>query len=188
MQESQAELPEAKRKRFQEEMGLTLYDAEVFTGTPQVAAYFESVVKGTSASPTRVASWVGSELLGLLAKNELTLETSPATPSHMSELLNLIESGTVSGKMGKSVLEKVLQGEGTPGDIAKRMGTQVSDPEEVRQLVERVLERCPDQVQMYKQGKTKVVGFLMGQVMKESRGKANPAITTQVLQEELNKL
>ena len=185
--ESQPELPEAKRQRFQSELGLSAYDAEVFTGSPDVASYFEDVMGATKAGASRVASWVGSELLGLLARNGHSLQTSPITPAHMSELLDLIEAGTVSGKMGKEVLEKVLQGEGAPGELVSTMGAQLSNPDELRILVLQVLERCPEQVNMYKQGKTKVIGYLMGQVMKESRGKANPGVTTQLLQEELQK-
>jgi len=184
---TQPELPDAMRERFASIYNLSDYDADVFTATRHIAAYFESVASETTASSKRVASWVGSELLGLLAKERISLEQSPVSAEHMVELLDLIEAGTVSGKMGKDVLEKVLHGEGTPKEISERMGTQVSDPDAVRTLVRQVLERCPEQVEMYRAGKTKVLGFLMGQVMKESRGKANPEVTTQVLQEELSK-
>ena len=173
--------------RFKSTYQLSDYDAEVFTSSREIANYFETVMGATGASPKRVASWVGTELLGLLAKEQMSLRDSPVTAPYMAELLDLIESGKVSGKMGKDVLERVLCGEGTPSEVASRMGTQVSDPEEVRQLVRNVLERCPEQVEMYRAGKTKVIGFLMGQVMRESRGKANPEVTTRLLKEELSR-
>lgn len=184
---SMPELPAARKKRFLKEYGLSEYDASILTESLASACYFEAVLKGTSSEPKIAANWLVSELFGLLAKRGESIAESPVTAQQLGQLLDLLVDGKINGKMGKVILEKVHAGEGSPANIVEKMGTQVTDPGAIRSWVVEVLESAPEQVALYRAGKEKVIGFLMGQVMKKSRGKANPALTTRILTEELKR-
>ena len=175
------ELPDEKRERFVSEYGLPEYDAQVLTGSVDLAEYFEATVK-LYPKPKKVSNWIMVELLKLIKKEDHDIASSKVTPNVLAELLGLIEKGTISNKIAKKILEEIHEKGGSPSEIVEREGlSQVSDESELSAIVEQVLRDNPKEVEKYRAGKKKVMGFFVGQVMRQTRGKANPQMVNELL-------
>ncbi|MFQ5829164.1 MAG: Asp-tRNA(Asn)/Glu-tRNA(Gln) amidotransferase subunit GatB [Candidatus Methylomirabilia bacterium] len=182
------ELPEARRQRFVSQYGLPTYDAELLCQTPALAGYYEEAV-GQYSKPKVVANWVMSELLRELpSAEEAHIKACPIPPRNLARLLSLIDDGTISGKIAKEVFEKMYRSGEDPDTVVKREGlTQVADAGALGEVVEQVLATHPAAVEDWKKGKKQSLGFLVGQVMKATRGRANPGLVNQLLLERLPK-
>jgi len=179
------ELPATKRARFTGEFGLREYDAEVLTQTRAISEYFDHVAKA-SGDPRSAANWVMGDLAAALKTDGLEFSESPVSPEHLGELIALIASGEISGKLAKDIFPKMYAGKESPKAIVEREGLrQISDSGALGSIVDQVIAESPKQVEQYKSGKTTVIGYLVGQVMKLSRGQANPQAVNDLLREKL---
>lgn len=179
------ELPGARRDRFVEQYGIREYDAQVLTITRELGDYFEEAVR-TAGDGRAAANWITGDLMGLLKAASLDITESPVSAMHIGELVALIAKGELSGKLGKEILPKMFETREAPSVIMDREGLrQISDAGALSKIVEEVLAANPKQVEQYRAGKTALLGFLVGQVMKASRGQANPAAVNQALKEKL---
>jgi aspartyl-tRNA(Asn)/glutamyl-tRNA(Gln) amidotransferase subunit B len=179
------ELPDARRQRYVESFGLSPYDAEVLVAEKETAAYFEALAKGRDAK--QAANWVTGELFGALNKRDLTIEASPVSAAALGELLDLIADQTISGKIAKDVFSAMLESGDSAKAIVEKEGLrQVTDSGAIEQAVDAVLAANPDKVADYKSGKDKLFGFFVGQAMKATGGKANPALLNEILRKKLS--
>jgi len=180
------ELPNAKRARFVSEHGLSDYDAGVLTADRAMAEYFETVVS-TCGDAKLAANWVSVDLLGLLNKADKSIAESPVSPEQLGTLIARIKDNTISGKIAKTVFEAMAEGEGDVDQIIEQKGLkQVTDTGALESLVDEVITANPDQVEQFRSGKEQVFGYLVGQAMKLSKGKANPGQVNKLLREKLN--
>jgi len=174
------ELPRAKRERFVREMGLSAYAAQVLTGHPRVAAFFEEAAT-LHGQPTKVANFVQGEVLRDVVAHGLGARF-PVTPRQVAQLLQLVDSGAISGKQAKEVYVKVAGSDRAPGDVVAELGiAQVSDAGAIEAICRRVLEANARQADQLRAGKASLLGFFVGQVMKETRGSANPQLVNETL-------
>jgi len=179
------ELPDAKRERFMREYGLPPHDSDVLTSSKSLAAYFESVVRGFP-QPKVAANWIMSELLRELKRDEREVEECPVSPENLVGLLKLIDSGVVSGKIAKTIFEEMYSTGGKAEAIVEEKGLrQVKDEDAIESIVDEVLLENTAEVAQYRGGKEKLLGFFVGQVMKKSRGKANPQMVNEILRRKL---
>jgi aspartyl-tRNA(Asn)/glutamyl-tRNA(Gln) amidotransferase subunit B len=179
------ELPGRKRARFMESYGLSPYDADVLTASRAVAEYFERAA-ATAGDPKAAANWVMGDLMAALKQEGRQIAESPVDPERLGELVALIRKGEISGKIAKEVFAKMFaSGEAAPAIIEREGLKQISDTGALEQLVDQVLQQNPKQVAQYKAGKATVLGFLVGQVMKASRGQANPGVVNELLKRKL---
>ena len=185
VRESLPELPEARKERFVTAFGLPPYDAEVLTAGKELADYFEACLE-TFPQPKPVSNWIMGTLLGRLNAEGKSIEEAPIPAADLGALLKLIDQGTISGKIAKTVFDEMAD-TGKPAEtIVREKGlVQVSDASAIEGVVAEVLEAHPDEVAGYRGGKTKLLGFFVGQVMKATRGKANPKVVNEVLREKL---
>jgi aspartyl-tRNA(Asn)/glutamyl-tRNA(Gln) amidotransferase subunit B len=175
------ELPDAKRERFVRDYGLSAYEAEVLTASRELADFYEGSTRA-GAAPKAAANWVMGEVLGALNKEGREIGDSPVSPEMLGGLLRRIEDNTISGKLAKQVFEAMWAGEGdADAVIAKKGLRQITDSGAIEQAVDKVLADNPQQVEQYRAGKDKVLGFLVGQIMKATQGKANPAQVNELL-------
>ena len=180
------ELPEARRRRYQAEWSLSAYDAEVLTAERPLADYFEACVTLLPAQAKGIANWVMGELARKLNDGGVTIADSPVTPAHLTGLLTLIEAGTISGKIAKTVFDEMWATGREPARIVEEQGlVQVSDSGAIEPIIDEIIAANPAQVEEYRSGKEKVFGFFVGQVMKASKGKANPALVNELLKKKL---
>ncbi len=179
------ELPDARCARFEEQYSLSDYDAEVLTASKSLADYFEECV-ALFPSPKIVSNWVMVELFRLLKQEDQEIDACPIPPAGLAELLKLINDGTISGKMAKDILEQAYDSKKSPKEIVEEQGVaQVSDESTLSAVVEQVVEAHPKEVEKCKAGKTKILGFLVGQVMKATKGQANPKKVNELLRKTL---
>ncbi len=185
------ELPDAKRERFMRDYALPAYDAQVLTVERPLADYFEAVAKATKAAPKIAANWVMGELTGALNRDGLAVGAARVSAAALAALLDKLAAGTISGKIAKEVFEalwKTVEGEGAVDEIIEKRGlTQISDSASIDKLVADVIAANSAQAEQFRAGKEQVLGFLVGQVMKASRGKANPQQVNDALRRELGK-
>ena len=182
------ELPEEKRIRFMKDYSLSEYDTSVLISDKNLSSYFESVIESKKLEPKNVANWILTDLLGLANKNRTTINELPITPDRLEQLLIFVHDGIISNKQGKVVLEKMWNTSKTPREIIDSEGiSQESNENEINKLVDKVLENHYKSVEEYMKGKDKLFGFFIGEVMKESKGKANPKIVNKILRERLKK-
>ncbi len=180
------ELPAAKRQRFGAEYGLSEYDADVLTTSRELADYFERVVASSGGDPKLAANWVMGELSGALNKAGLDIGASRVSSGALADLLRRIADNTISGKIAKEVFEAMWEGEGAADDIIAARGlTQITDSSAIEQTIDEVMARFPDQLGQFRDGKDKLFGFFVGQVMKATSGKANPAQVNELLRKKL---
>jgi len=180
------ELPSKKRQRFVEEHGLREYDAGVLTSTRAIAEFYE-VVAEISKDAKIAANWVMGDLAGMLKAAGKEIEESPVSARHLGELVALIVKGELTGKLAKDVLAKMAESGEAPSVIVEREGLKtISDSGAIEKIVDEVIAANPKQVEQYKGGKTTVIGFLVGQVMKLSRGQANPGSVNELLKAKLD--
>jgi len=179
------ELPEQRQQRFIAELGLTLYDAEVLTASRALADYFEAGV-AAGGNAKLVGNWTMGEITRALNDSGTSIEACPVAPLQLAELLKLIDNGTISGKIAKTVFDEMWRSGKAPQSIVEEQGlVQVSDSGAIEGLIDEIMAANAGQVEEFRGGKEKVFGFFVGQVMKASRGKANPSVVNELL---LNKL
>jgi aspartyl-tRNA(Asn)/glutamyl-tRNA(Gln) amidotransferase subunit B len=177
------ELPADRTARFQTEYGVTVADAEILVANQALADYFETVAAGVTSAKL-AANWVMVELLAVLNKLAVGVEESPVSAERLAALLRLIEKETISGKIGKAVFEKmVATGKAADAIIAEEGWVQVTDPAALRPVLQEIIDAHPEQLAQYAAGKSKLFGFFVGRAMQATRGKANPALVNQLLQE-----
>lgn len=184
------ELPEAKRNRYQNDYGLSDYDASVLTTSKAISDYFETMVQSLPDQPKLCANWIMGELIGKLNKENTEISNCSIKPEQLTKLLQRIIDGTISGKAAKTVFESMWQREhaGDVDTIIAATGLiQVSDQGEIEKLIDTVLEANPQQVNDYQNGKEKAFNSLVGQVMKASKGKANPMQVNTMLRDKLKR-
>src|SRR4029077_18214407 len=180
------ELPAQKRARFVETYGLRDYDAQALTQTRAISEYYETAAK-VSGDPRAAANWVMGDLSGSLNVDGKAITESPVSAADLGELVALIRKGEISGKLAKEIFPKMYSTGERPRVIMEREGlTQISDTGALEKIVDEVLAANPKQAEQYKSGKTAVIGFLVGQVMKASRGQANPGAVNELLRKKLN--
>ncbi|MGO8787708.1 MAG: Asp-tRNA(Asn)/Glu-tRNA(Gln) amidotransferase subunit GatB [Terriglobia bacterium] len=185
VRKSLPELPDARRQRFIREYSLPEYDAGQLTLSKSLADYFEEAAKG-SGEPKLAANWVLSELLHLLKEANREITESPVSAAHLAELLRLIHKGSVSGKMAKDLLAEMFSTGKTAGALVSEKGlAQITDEGQIAAVAQQVIAANPKQVEQYRSGKTATLGWLVGQVMKATRGQANPQVVQEALKKEL---
>lgn len=181
------ELPDAARERFKSTYQLNDYDASVLTASKTLGAYYEDVAK-LSGNPKSSANWVMNELLGRLNAASIEIEKSPVSSSQLSDLIKSIDSGEISGKIAKTVFDEMIATSKSPKDIIKEKGlVQISDTKQLEAAIQKIIEANPGQATDYKAGKVKLLGFFVGQVMKETKGQANPALLNELVKKALEK-
>ncbi|HIE29554.1 TPA: Asp-tRNA(Asn)/Glu-tRNA(Gln) amidotransferase subunit GatB [Candidatus Poribacteria bacterium] len=179
------ELPMYRRQRFVKEYQIPEYDASFLTATRQMADYYEECVK-LSHDPKTCSNWIMVDLSSLLNDAGQSIEECKVTPKHLNDMIKMIKSGAISGKIGKTVLEEIFVSGKTPQQVVQEKGLiQISDESEIEDIIEQVITANPKPVQQYREGKKKVIGFLVGQVMKLTKGKANPRLVNKIFQEKL---
>jgi aspartyl-tRNA(Asn)/glutamyl-tRNA(Gln) amidotransferase subunit B len=183
-----SELPELaaqKKERFIKQFGIPPYAAGVLTASRATAAYFEETVR-LFPNPKIVSNWIMTELMRELKGEESDITCCPIPPKELADLLKLIDDGTISGKIAKTVFEEMYATGRDAGSIIKDKGLlQVSDTAEITEVVRKILDENPGELAKFLAGKTKVMGFFVGQVMKATKGQANPAVVNRILTEEL---
>jgi aspartyl-tRNA(Asn)/glutamyl-tRNA(Gln) amidotransferase subunit B len=180
------ELPDMRRQRFMSEFALPAYDAEVLTANRALADYFEASV-ALHANAKAVSNWVMGEITRGLNDSGTSIAECPVTPQLLAELIKLIDGGTISGKIAKTVFDEIWKSGREPQLIVEEQGlVQVSDSGAIEAIIDEVLAREAGQVAEYRSGKDKLFGFFVGQVMKASKGKANPALVNELLLSKLN--
>ena len=186
--EKVGELPEAKRQRYKAQYGMTDFDVETITSTRDLALFFEDAAT-KSKNPKRAVNLILAELLAVLNEKKIAITDISLTPAHIAELADALEDGKITSKQGKEVFAEMLETNKMPSVIIKEKGMEVvSDAGEIDKIVQDVIAANPKAVEDYKGGKTNVVGWLMGQVMKQSQGKANPKQATELLNKALSAL
>ncbi len=180
------ELPPAKRARFIQEYGLRDYDTQVLTQTRELSEFFERAVKASGGEGRLAANWVTGDLAGALKADGKEIGESPLSAERLGELVKLIASGEISGKLAKDIFARMWTSNDTASAIMDREGLrQISDSSAIEKILDDVIAANPKQVEQYKSGKTAVAGFLVGQVMKASRGQANPQMVQDLLKAKL---
>jgi aspartyl-tRNA(Asn)/glutamyl-tRNA(Gln) amidotransferase subunit B len=180
------ELPQARRERFASQFGLTAYDAQLLTSSREAADYFETVARDSAAEPKLCANWQTGELAAALNREGLDIAQSPVAAEALAALLKRIADGTISGKIAKEVFDAMWRGEGTADAIIDAKGLkQILDSGVIEKLVDEVLAANARQVEDYRAGKEKAFNSLVGQVMKATKGKANPGQVNEILKKKL---
>jgi aspartyl-tRNA(Asn)/glutamyl-tRNA(Gln) amidotransferase subunit B len=179
------ELPEQKRERFVKSYGIPEYDTGVLTSSAPLADYFEKCT-ALFPHPKTISNWMMGDLLRELKKDGRDIVDCPVSPSALVDLLKLIQSGTISGNIAKGVFEEMYRTQKSAGSIVEEKGLkQITDSSAIEKIVAEVIQANPGQVEEFKGGKEKVLGFLVGQVMKASKGKANPGMVNKLLKEKM---
>jgi aspartyl-tRNA(Asn)/glutamyl-tRNA(Gln) amidotransferase subunit B len=185
IREAMPELPAVKRKRFIEGYGLSEYDAQVLTATRAVADFYEKVAEA-SGDPKLAANWTTGDLAALLKADRKEIEDSPVSAAHMAELVAMVAKGELTGKLAKEVLAKMYQTGEAARVIVEREGLKaISDTGELERIIDGVVAANPKQVEQYRGGKTTVMAFFVGQVMKATRGQADPQTANEILKRKL---
>ncbi len=180
------ELPDAKKTRFQEEFGLPDQQAEMLTEERELAEWFESAIS-EGVNPKAVSNWITTELMGMMNEKGDTLKDIKITPAMLASLIKQIDAGTISGKIAKTVFQEMYKSGKQPDEIIKEKGlVQISDEGELEKMVEEVLAGSPKEVERFKNGETKLMGYFVGQVMKKTRGKANPKLVNEIIRKKLS--
>ena len=179
------ELPDEKKKRFIEKFNLSPYEANILVSDIETSKYFEDVSKNSDVK--LATNWITGELFALLNNKSIEITESPITSENLAKLINLIKDGTISGKIAKTVFEIMADSGKDPKKIVEEKGLkQQSDPKELEKIIDKVISDNPKNVEAYKSGKDKLFGFFVGQVMKQSNGKANPQLVNEILKKKLS--
>jgi len=180
------ELPAQKRHRYETELGLSAYDARVLTDDRSVSEYFEAVV-AAQASPKPAANWIMGDIAAYLNASKLSITDIALKPEALAELVKLIENETISNNAGKELLPELLTNGGSPAQMVEAKGlAQISDAGAIAAIIDEVMAANPKELEQYRNGKTKLLGFFVGQVLKKTSGRANPKLTNQLLAQKLN--
>ncbi len=188
LKNSMPELPDAKKQRFMSELQFNEEDAGVLTGSRELADYFESALK-LYPDARMLGNWIKTEMMReLKGEDGLDIRAFPVSPDNLAGLLSLIDKGTISGKIAKNVFEEMMQsGKDAQTIVQEKNLVQMSDAGDLLQIVQQILQDNPQQVVDFQGGKTKLMGFFVGQLMQKTKGKANPKMANQLFQQELNK-
>ncbi len=179
------ELPDEKKKRFIEKFNLSPYEANILVSDIETSKFFEDVSKKSDVK--LATNWITGELFALLNNKNIEITQSPITSENLAKLINLIKDGTISGKIAKTVFEIMADSGKDPKKIVEEKSLkQQSDPKELEKIIDKVISDNPKNVEAYKSGKDKLFGFFVGQVMKQSNGKANPQLVNEILKKKLN--
>jgi len=186
------ELPEARKIRYMETYKLPEYDAGVITADKDIANYFEKALSiystNDAAKIKKMSNLLMSEVLRLVNEQDITIDKIKITPEHFAEVLKLIDAGTISGKIAKEIFDDMAQTGESPKTIVEKKGlSQISNTDEIRSVLQKIIQANPSQHSEYKGGKEKLFGYFVGLAMKETKGKANPAMVNEILKEELKK-
>jgi aspartyl-tRNA(Asn)/glutamyl-tRNA(Gln) amidotransferase subunit B len=184
------ELPTVRRNRYMNEFKLPKYDADILTGERELADYFDGIIlnlKTKSEETFKIASnWTMGDVLRVINDRHIAVSDFPVTPKNLSDMINLIIDGTISGKIAKDVFEEMLKTQETPKAIVEKKGLmQVSDESAIEKVIDEILANNQGQVEQYKSGKQQVFGFFVGQTMKAMKGKANPKVVNELLKKKL---
>ncbi len=178
------ELPLARRERFKSQYGLPEYDADVLTAERNLSDYYEAAVKTYGGDPKRVSNWLMNDVLRMVNDLGISPDQLKLSPAQLAEIIRLVDANTINTSTGKALLLKVQQSGRAPGEIVQAEGlAQVSDDSAIRSAVQAILDSNPKEVQAYKAGKVTLMGWFVGQVMRQMRGKADPNLTKSVLEE-----
>ncbi|AYF04527.1 MULTISPECIES: Asp-tRNA(Asn)/Glu-tRNA(Gln) amidotransferase subunit GatB [Bacillus] len=181
------ELPDARKARYVAEIGLPAYDAHVLTLTKEMSDFFEATV-ADGADAKLTSNWLMGEVLAYLNKQQKELKDVALTPAGLSKMVQLIEKGTISSKIAKKVFNELIEKGGDPEEIVKAKGlVQISDEGTLRKVVTEILDNNEQSIEDFKNGKDRAIGFLVGQIMKATKGQANPPLVNKILLEEINK-
>jgi len=179
------ELPDARKRRCMDEFGLTAYDASVLTASREMADYFEACAQ-EEVNPKLVSNWIQSELLALLNQKKVNIESCSISAKNFAGLIKLVSGNVISGKIGKDVLPEMFETGKSADAIVKEKGlTQVTDEKKIEAIVDQVVASNAKVVDEFRAGKSKALAFLVGQIMKETKGKANPKVVNEVLMKKL---
>ena len=179
------ELPAAKRNRYSTELGLSIYDARVLTDESSMATYFEKVVNEGGAAKLS-ANWITGDLAAYIKSNRLTFDQLPFQPNELAEMLKMIDNGEISGKIAKEILPELLSKGGSPKQLVKERGLgMIGDPKVIEEIIDQLILKHPNEVESFRSGKKKLLGFFVGQLMKETKGKADPKLANQILNKKL---
>ena len=186
------ELPEARKQRLIADYSLPAYDADVITSTKAMAEYFDAVVakaEDVARDAKGISNWLMGDVSAYLNNNSITISEFQVAPEHVAALVALTNKGILSSKLAKAVFEEMVKSGKAPSVIIKEKGLeQVSDSGELGKLIDEVLAENPKSVEDFKAGKQQAMGFLVGQIMRKSKGKANPGMVNQMLKEKLESL
>jgi len=179
------ELPAERRRRFREDYGLPEHDAALLTSSKAMGDFFESAVEA-GADPKAASNWMMGELSAHLNAQSMEIGEVLVAPAQLAEMIALVDGGVISGKIAKAVFEEMLESGRDPGDIVREKGiTQISDEEELARIIEEAIRENPASVEDYRKGKEKALGFLVGQVMRKTKGRANPQVVNDLLRKSL---
>lgn len=184
---SMPELPQYRRQRYVQEYGLPEYDAMVLTLSKEMSDFFEATI--ANGAPAKLASnWLMGEVSAYLNSERMELLETKLTPENLSDMILLIEDGTISSKIAKKVFKELIENGGQAKEVVEAKGlVQLSDPAQLLPIINEILEQNAQSIEDFKNGKDRAVGFLVGQIMKTTKGKANPGVVNQLLMEELQK-
>ena len=179
------EMPDKRRQRYINEWGITEYDAGVLTQSKEMSDFYEATVAG-GADPKLAANWLQVEVNGYLNSNKLELDQTALTPQHLADMIKLIQDGTISSKIAKKVFKQIIENDTDPKAWVEEKGmVQLSDPAKLQPIIDEVLDNNQQSIEDFKNGKDRAVGFLVGNIMKQTRGKANPQVVNKLLMESL---
>lgn len=181
------ELPDDKKDRYMQQMGLGAYDASVLASEKEAGEFYDAMLSGSKRDPKLCANWMTVELFGVLNKLDKDIAQSPISPQQLGELVDLIENKTISGKIAKTVFEEMLESGKPAATIVKDKGlVQITDVAAIEKVVDEVIASGPDNVAKYKAGQDRVMGWFVGEVMKKTQGKANPGVVNDLLKKKLS--
>ena len=179
------ELPAAKRNRYAAELGLSIYDARVLTDESSMAKYFEKVVNEGGAAKSS-ANWITGDIAAYIKSNRLSFDQLSFKPNELAEMLKMIDAGEISGKIAKEILPELLSKGGSPKQLVKERGLgMIGDPKVIEEIIDQLILKHPNEVESFRSGKKKLLGFFVGQLMKETKGKADPKLANQILNKKL---
>ena len=179
------ELPAAKRNRYAAELGLSIYDARVLTDESSMAKYFEKVVNEGGAAKSS-ANWITGDIAAFIKSNRLSFDQLSFKPNELAEMLKMIDAGEISGKIAKEILPELLSKGGSPKQLVKERGLgMIGDPKVIEEIIDNLILNHPNEVESFRAGKKKLLGFFVGQLMKETKGKADPKLANQILNKKL---
>jgi len=182
------ELPKAKKQRYVQTLGLPDYDAEVLTSEKEIAEYFEKVVE-ICKDAKKASNWVKDEILGIVNKENISIRDFSIEPERIAQMIQMLNSGSITGKIAKIIFETMLTSKASPQEIAKEQGlVVVRDDKALDEIAQRAIEANPDAVEGWKKGRDRVLGALVGYVMKETKGKADPKLVNEILLAKLGPL
>ena len=179
------ELPAAKRNRYAAELGLSIYDARVLTDESSMAKYFEKVVNEGGAAKSS-ANWITGDIAAFIKSNRLSFDQLSFKPNELAEMLKMIDVGEISGKIAKEILPELLSKGGSPKQLVKERGLgMIGDPKVIEEIIDKLILNHPNEVESFRAGKKKLLGFFVGQLMKETKGKSDPKLANQILNKKL---